>query len=178
MILGQTRSCRSPKPVNIRAAGLPDRNGSDDRSSGCSGPGHARSSGQTVPVVKSGLGKRALDISGEVVTLADIMNKNITLTGVLVVILLLSAIANLALCVRYVRTVSAAQRLQAISGKLQVQTALVARNRSLMQSIANDAMEYSKKNSAMAALLQQYNPLLEQLHLAKPQQGTAPRQNK
>ncbi|MDH7503383.1 MAG: hypothetical protein QHJ82_11830 [Verrucomicrobiota bacterium] len=106
------------------------------------------------------------------------MNKNITLTGVLVVILLLSAIANLALCVRYVRTVSAAQtvaqRLQTIR---QFQTAVVLR-KSLMQSIANDAIEYSKKNSAMAALLQQYNPLLEQLNLVKPQQGTAPRQNK
>jgi len=123
-------------------------------------------------------GKRALDISGGVVTLTDIMNKNITLTGVLVVILLLSAIANLALCVRYVRTVSAAQRLQAVSSRLQFQRALVAHNRSLMQSIANDAIEYSKKNSQMAALLQQYNPLLEQLNLAKPQQGTAPRQNK
>jgi uncharacterized membrane-anchored protein len=123
-------------------------------------------------------GKRALDISGEVVRIADIMNKNIALTGVLVVILLLSAIANLALCVRYVRTVNAAQRLQVISSKLQRQKAFVALNRSLMQSIANDAMEYSKKNSAMAALLQQYNPLLEQLNLAKPQQGTAPRQNK
>lgn len=99
------------------------------------------------------------------------MNKNITLTGVLVVILLLSALANLALCIRYVRTVNAAQHLHSVSTRLQVQTALAARNRSLIQSIASDAIEYSKKNSAMAAVLQQYQPLLEQLNLVRHQQG-------
>lgn len=116
-----------------------------------------------------------MDISREPVRLDASMNKKITLTGVLVVILLLSAIANVALCIRYVRTVGIAQRLQVMNNKLQVQTALVVRNRSLMQSIAHEAIEYSKKNSAMAALIQQYAPLFEQLHL-KPQQGTAPRQ--
>jgi len=104
------------------------------------------------------------------------MNNKITLTGVLVVILLLSAVANLALCVRYVRTVGVAQRLHAMNSKLQIQTALVMRNRSLMQNIAHEAMEYSKKNAGMAPLIQQYGPLLEQLNL-KSQPGTAPRQN-
>ncbi len=118
--------------------------------------------------------KTEVDIPNRLGTLTAAMSKKITLTGVLVVILLLSAIANVALCVRYVRTVRTAQRLHAVSNRLQVQTTLVVRNRNLMQSVANEASQYAKKNTAMAALVQQYGPLYEQLNL-KPSQSAAPK---
>ena len=103
------------------------------------------------------------------------MSKKITLTGILVVVLLLSATANVALCARYVRILNAAQRLQAASVRLQLQTALMARNRSMMQAVAAEAMEYSKKNSAMTALLQQHGSLLEQLNLKHRSTTAQPR---
>jgi hypothetical protein len=101
------------------------------------------------------------------------MSKKITLTGVLVVVLLLFTTANVALCAYYVRTLTAYHTLQVVSSRLQVQTAMVARNRSLIQAVILDGLEYGKKNSAMAALLQQYNPLLEHLNI-KPKAAAAP----
>ncbi|HNQ88322.1 MAG TPA: hypothetical protein PKM73_06895 [Verrucomicrobiota bacterium] len=104
------------------------------------------------------------------------MIKRISLTGLLVGVLLLSALASVALCYRYVRTLSVAQRIQIQAQRLQAQTVLVSRNRTIAQAMASDAVEYSKRSPAMAALLLRHGPLLEQLGL-KPR-STSPAQTR
>lgn len=93
------------------------------------------------------------------------MSKKIPLTGVLVGLLLLVSMANVAFCLRYVRLLYAAQSIQLQARRLETQTLMINRNRAVFQTLATEAIEYSKKNPAMATLLQQYNPLLEQLNL-------------
>ena len=93
------------------------------------------------------------------------MSKKIPVTGVLAGLLLLLSMANVAFCIRYVRTLYAAQAIQLQARRLEAQTLLVNRNRAVFQSLAMEALEYGKKNPSMATLLQQFNPLLEQLNL-------------
>ena len=112
--------------------------------------------------------KNTMDNGIGAATMRHAMSKKITLTGVLVVFLCLFTVFNVALCARYGLTMAYYRQLQIRVGQLQVENALVARNRALIHAVASDALEYSKKNPAI-------DPLLEQLGLkGKGATGAAP----
>lgn len=74
------------------------------------------------------------------------MNKS-PLANILLVVLALSALATVVLSAMYI---SAARELR----QLQTQAASMQNNRSIVAAVANEALEYSKKNPAI-------NPILE-----------------
>ena len=69
------------------------------------------------------------------------------LTNLLVGLAALSVVATAGLASYYVRSV---QKLN----RLQFQVAVINRNRSLVNALANEAMEYSKRNPAIDPVLQ------------------------
>jgi hypothetical protein len=73
--------------------------------------------------------------------------KNNALTNLLVGLVVLSVLATAGLAYIYVRSV---QRLN----QLQLQTAVINRNRTLVNSLASEALEYSKRNPAIDPVLQ------------------------
>lgn len=73
--------------------------------------------------------------------------RNNALTQLLVGLVALSVLASSGLAFYYVRSVRALNQLQ-------LQTAVINRNRSLINALAADAVEYSKRNPAMDPLLQ------------------------
>jgi hypothetical protein len=89
------------------------------------------------------------------------MRKN-ALTSLLVGLVALSVLATSGLAFLYVRSV---QKLH----RLQFQTAMANRNRSLINSLANDALEYSRRNPAI-------DPVLQSVGL-KPRPGSPAPQN-
>lgn len=90
------------------------------------------------------------------------MSKKISFTAILVGVLLLSSMACVALGLRYAATLSEAERLQGYVRSLELRTMNMNRTRLVINSIFNEATEYSKKSPAMAALLQQYKTLFDQ----------------
>lgn len=100
------------------------------------------------------------------------MTSKFSFTTLLVGVLLLSTLASLALCARYVRTLSVALSLQQVAQRRQAQTVVLTRNRAILQAMAADAIEFSKHNAAMGMLLSAHGPLLEQLNL-KPKNPSA-----
>jgi hypothetical protein len=85
--------------------------------------------------------------------------KRSPLTTVLLVLVTISALASLVLCWMYI---SNTRELR----NLQTQATGVNNNRSIIQALANDCVEYSKKNPAI-------NPILEQAGV-KPPSGSSP----
>jgi hypothetical protein len=83
------------------------------------------------------------------------------LTNLLVGLAALSMVATAGLAGLYVRSV---QKLN----RLQFQTAVINRNRALANSLANEAVEYSKRNPAI-------DPVLQSVGL-KPKAGASPAQ--
>lgn len=73
--------------------------------------------------------------------------QNNALTQLLVGLVVLSVLASSGLAFYYVRSVQALNRLQ-------LQTAVINRNRSLVNALAADTVEYSKRNPAIDPLLQ------------------------
>lgn len=69
------------------------------------------------------------------------------LTNLLVGLVALTVVATAGLALYYVRCV---QKLN----RLQFQTAVVNRNRNVVNSLASEAVEYSKRNPAMEPVLQ------------------------
>jgi hypothetical protein len=69
------------------------------------------------------------------------------LTYFLVALLLLTVLATAGLTIYYVRKVRS-------WNMLQLQTAVISRNRTLANSLLNDAIEYSKRNPAIDPILQ------------------------
>ena len=85
------------------------------------------------------------------------MSKPNTLIMALVGLLALSVLASIALCIFYVRAVGLAQTLQPEEQRLEAKLMLVNRNRSIVRSMVDDALEYSKRNAAIDPLLQQFS---------------------
>jgi hypothetical protein len=90
--------------------------------------------------------------------------KNNLLTNLLVGLVVLSVLATSGLAYVYVRSV---QKLN----QLQLQNALITRNRTLINSLANEAIEYSKRNPAI-------DPILQPFVDVKPKPGVAPAQQR
>ena len=73
--------------------------------------------------------------------------KNNPLTTVLLGVLTVSALLSVGFCWRYV---SNTRELRT----LQTQASLINNNRTMINSLANDAVEYSKKNPAIDPILE------------------------
>lgn len=73
--------------------------------------------------------------------------KQSPLTTVLLVLLVLSALASIALCLGYISNVTKLRRFQA-------EAAAVNNNRAIISALATDALEYSKKNQAIDPILE------------------------
>jgi hypothetical protein len=74
------------------------------------------------------------------------MNRD-PITLLLAVLLLVSATASAGLCYWYLQCTRQEQQAQ-------MEVARINQNRALMQGLANDSMEYSRKNPAILPLLQ------------------------
>ena len=104
-----------------------------------------------------------LDICGGIARVQSTDMKNSPLTTLLLGILTFSALASLVLCWLYI------SNTRELRG-LQTQANIINNNRAVMTALANDAIEYSKKNPAI-------DPLLEAARL-KPAKSALPATNK
>jgi hypothetical protein len=95
--------------------------------------------------------KNTLDISEESATVPPIDMKNTPLTTILLGALTLSALASVVLCWLYISNTRELRTLQS-------QASLINNNRTVITALANDTVEYSKKNPAV-------DPILESLGL-------------
>ena len=86
--------------------------------------------------------------------------KTSPLTTILLVLVAFAAFASLGLCWACVKNISELNRLQ-------TQEAMVLSNRALVNSLANDALEYSKKNKDI-------DPILEAAKVKPASQTPAP----
>jgi len=84
--------------------------------------------------------------------------KNNPLPRVLLGVLLVSALASVVLCWLYI---SNTRQLRTLQGQLKI----INNNRTVMATLANDALEYSKKNPAI-------DPILESVGLKPAKTGT------
>lgn len=85
--------------------------------------------------------------------------KNNPLTRVLLGLLVVSALASVVLCWLYI---SDTRQLRALQGQANI----INNNRTVMTALANDTLEYSKKNPAI-------DPILESVGL-KPSKSGSP----
>jgi hypothetical protein len=85
------------------------------------------------------------------------MIRKISLAELLVALLGLSAVFSLIFCYQATRTLGHVQTLHTAGVGLQSQLSLIQRNRTIIQSMAEDAIEYSKRNPAIDPILQQHN---------------------
>lgn len=119
--------------------------------------------------------KTALDKRLERSRLAGGMSKNFSITAVLVALLLLVTALFGAFALTHARVDASVRAFYGYERGLETQIVMVTRNRAVFQAMVNDAREYAKKSPAMASLLQQYAPSLEQLELQnKPSTPAAP----
>ena len=119
--------------------------------------------------------KTALDKRLERSRLAGGMSKNFSITAVLVALLLLVTVLFGAFVLTHVCVDASVRAFYGYERALETQIVMVTRNRAVFQAMVNDAREYAKKSPAMASLLQQYAPSLEQLELQnKPSTPAAP----
>ena len=86
--------------------------------------------------------------------------KTSPLTTILLVLVAAAAFASLGLCWACVKNISELNRLQ-------IQESMVINNRNIINSLANDALEYSKHNSSI-------DPILEAARVKAPSQPAAP----
>ena len=86
--------------------------------------------------------------------------KKSPLTTILLVLVAFAAFASLGLCWACVKNVGELSRLQ-------TQEAMVINNRNIINSLANDALEYSKRNPSI-------DPILELARVKAPSQPSAP----
>jgi hypothetical protein len=89
--------------------------------------------------------------------------KNSPLSSILLVVLAMFALSSVVLCGYYIHY---ARDLRALQGKAES----VNYQQALIQALANDVVEYSKKNPAI-------DPILESVNL-KPKSGTATNNSK
>lgn len=87
-----------------------------------------------------------------------------SVTTLLVGVLGLSVLASMLLCAWCVRTSGRVQMLQSESQRLQGMLYVANHNRTVVQSMVNDAVEYSRQDASILPLLNQFN--------IKPQGGS------
>lgn len=85
--------------------------------------------------------------------------KNSPLTTVLLGVLTVSALASVVLCWLYISNIRELRSFQA-------QANIINNNRAVMSALANDAVEYSKKNPAI-------DPILESVGLKPSKSATS-----
>ena len=98
------------------------------------------------------------------------MSRPISGTGALVALFAASVVLSAGLYVDYYISLHKAQRTQYQAQRQQAEVIVANRNRAVIQSLAGESLEFSRRNADMQRLLQGYAPLLQQLNL-KP---TAP----
>jgi hypothetical protein len=91
--------------------------------------------------------KNTLDKCGRIIKVSLIDMKNNPLTTVLLGVLTISALLSVGFCWRYV---SNTRELRT----LQTQANMINNNRTMINSLANDTVEYSKKNPAIDPILE------------------------
>jgi hypothetical protein len=91
--------------------------------------------------------KNTLDNGDRIAKVSRIDMKNNPLTTVLLGVLTVSALLSVGFCWRYV---SNTRELRA----LQTQASVINNNRTMINSLANDTVEYSKKNPAIDPILE------------------------
>ncbi len=89
--------------------------------------------------------------------------KNSAMTTILLAVLTLSALTSVGLCWSYI---GSARELRSLQG----QVGMINNNRALINSLANDTLEYSKRNPSI-------DPLLESVGL-KPSKSAPAATNK
>lgn len=92
--------------------------------------------------------------------------KDNPLGSLLVGLVCISVVATAFMAFTYVRTMRKVQQLQ-------VHSAVINRNRALIQSMANDAVEYSRRNPAIDPILQAVG-LKPRTNTNPPPAGTKP----
>src|ERR1019366_5596323 len=85
--------------------------------------------------------KNRLDNSKGMVNVSPIDMKNNPMTTVLLGVLTISALLSVGLCWRYISNVRELRLLQ-------TQASMINNNRTTINALANDVVEYSKKNQA------------------------------
>lgn len=86
-------------------------------------------------------------------------------SNLLVLALFLSVGLAVILCYQYVDKFRRVGDLQIRASRLQVQTMLVNRNRTVLQALAKEIADYAGRTPALQGLVQHYAPLYQQLNL-------------
>jgi hypothetical protein len=107
--------------------------------------------------------KNALDNLSETVTVQRTDMKNNPLVTILLGLLTLSVLGSVVLCWLYISNTRELRSLQA-------QASMINNNRTVINALANDTVEYSKKHPAI-------DPILESVGL-KPSNAAQPPTNK
>jgi len=103
--------------------------------------------------------KNTLDNSRKTARVNRTYMKNSPLTTVLLGVLTVSALASVVLCWLYISNIRELRSFQA-------QANIINNNRAVMSALANDAVEYSKKNPAI-------DPILESVGLKPSKSATS-----
>lgn len=101
------------------------------------------------------------------------MAKSSGTSQLLVLALFLSVGLAVILCYRYVEAFRRASDLQTQSNRLQMQTMLVNRNRTVIQGLAKEVADHARKTPALQGFVQQYTPLYRQLNLIQTNSAPA-----
>ena len=99
------------------------------------------------------------------------MRKSSMLTNILLAAVLLGAVANVGVFVRYLQVLKTAQRLQGQAQRLQAQGALINRNYAIARSLAAEAVQFAQKAPGLDPVLRKYTPLLQRMELVPSQPG-------
>jgi hypothetical protein len=104
------------------------------------------------------------------------MRKSTVLTNLLLAGMLLGAVVNVAVFVRYLQVLQVAQRLGGQTQRLQAQVAAINRNFIAARSLAAEAVQFAQKNPDFERLLRSHAPLLQRMELltVRPSQPTRP----
>jgi hypothetical protein len=93
------------------------------------------------------------------------MSRPISGTGALVALFAASVGLSAGLYLDYYLSLRRAHRTQSQAQHLQAELIVANRNRAVIQSLAGESLEFSRRNADMERLLQNYAPLLQQLNL-------------
>ena len=104
------------------------------------------------------------------------MRKSSVLTNLLLAGVLLGAVANVAVFVRYVQVLQAAQRLQAQAQQLQTQATAINRHFAVARALATEAVQFAQKHPEFEPVLRSHVPLLQRMELVtvRPTTSTQP----
>ncbi len=103
------------------------------------------------------------------------MSKKFSWSGVLVALVIITVLANVSLCYRYVRLMSATQQLTAQTRELQALSTEINNRRAVLQKLALASLQHAEKNPAILSEISPFFPMLEEIGVnVAPKQATAP----